>query len=211
MVTVMTGMMLLIPQLHATRHVSSWPILRELSPVIYCIAGILLAGAGINTQTAYRAVTGFHRSMFFTLSLPISRKRLFSVRAGLGAIETCVFVVIVAVWMLCSAPGPLSALQVIEFVMRVVICTLAVYALFAFLATFLDDMWRINAGIFGLLAAWMLQSRFPYAAGFNPLAGISLFPYPLTAAMPWPPVITSGAAIAVFTWSSFLVLQRKEF
>ena len=81
----------------------------------------------------------------------------------------------------------------------------------AFLATILDDVWRINAGVFGLVAMWMLQTRFPHAADFNPFAGMSLFSYPLTAAMPWAPVLTSVVAIAVLTWSSFLVLERKEY
>jgi hypothetical protein len=149
--------------------------------------------------------------MLFTLSLPISRNRLFSVRAGLGAVLTGLFVLIIDAATLYSAPDHYSTIQATEFVIRTMICTLSVYALFAFLATFLDDMWRMNAGIVVGGIAWMLQVTFPLAACFGPLAGLSLFSYPLTSTMAWQPVITSAVAIAVLTWSSVLVLQRKEY
>jgi hypothetical protein len=206
----MSGIMLVLPSL-GTRHPSLWQMLRMFSPMLGCLAAIMLAGAGINTQTVYRTTSGFHKSMFFTLSLPIPRRRLFSVRAGLGAIEACFFVGFFAVATLGTAPVSVSALQAIEFVSRVVICTLGVYALFAFLATFLDDMWRASVGVFGLIATLMLQSRYPHATAFNLLAGVSMSSNPLTAATPWAAVITSGVAIVVFACSSIFVLDRKEY
>ena len=192
-------------------HVSSWQIFRLTSPVLCCLAAVFLAGAGVNTQNVYSATSGFHQSMLFTLSLPISRNRLFLVRAGLGAVLTSSFVLIIDAAMLYSAPDHYSISQATEFVVRTLICTLSVYALFAFLATFLDDMWRMNAGMIAGGIAWTLQVSFPKAAGFNPLAGLSLYSYPLASGMPWPPVITSVVAIAVLTYGSFLVLQHKQY
>jgi hypothetical protein len=193
------------------RHVSSWQIFRLTSPILCCLAAVFLAGAGVNTQNVYSAASGFHQSMHFTLSLPISRNRLFSVRAGLGAVLTGLFVLIIDAATLYSAPDHPSTMQATEFVVRTMICTMSVYALFAFLATFLDDMWRMNAGIVVGGIAWVLQITFPRAAGFGPLAGLSLFSNPLRSTMAWQPVITSAVAIAVLTWSSVLVLQRKEY
>jgi hypothetical protein len=192
-------------------HVSSWQILRLTSPVLCCLAAVFLAGAGVNTQNVYSATAGFHQSMLFTLSLPISRNRLFSVRAGLGALLTSLFVIIIDAAVLYSAPDHNSITQATEFVIRTLICTLSIYSLFAFLATFLDDMWRMNAGMIAGGIAWTLQVSFPRTAGFSPLAGLSLYSYPLTSAMPWQPVVTSAVVIAVLTYGSVLVLQHKEY
>ena len=48
---------------------------------------INLAGDGIRTHPAFRATRGLHGSLYFTLSLPVSRLRLFAVRAGIGLLE----------------------------------------------------------------------------------------------------------------------------
>lgn len=52
------------------------------------VASITLAGAGITTQSPFRRNRGLHESMYFTLSLPVSRFRLLAVRAGFGLLET---------------------------------------------------------------------------------------------------------------------------
>ncbi len=209
----MIGLMVL-PHLFDTRQGSQWQMwraLRAMSPLLYWFAAMFLSGAGINTQTVYRTTAGFHKSMLFTLSLPVSRKQLFSVRAGLGAIETGLFVLVLAVTTLCAAPVPPSALQSIDFVVRVLLCALAVYAAFAFLATFLDDMWRTGVGVFSVFALLIVQARFPRMADFNPLSGMSLFTYPLSAAMPWAVVIAAAMACAIFAWLSIRILRWKEY
>jgi hypothetical protein len=210
LLTAMIGI-LLIPHLLDPRHGDLWKTLRSLSPMLCWFAAMFLAGAGVNTQTGFRNESGFHKSMLFTLSLPVSRGRLFSVRAGLGAIEACVFVLILAVATLCSAPGPLSASLCIDFVTPVLLCVLAVYALFAFLATFLDDMWRTGVGVFALFVLLIVQNRFPRVANFNPMSGMGLFSYPFSAAMPWAVVITSAAVCTIFIWLSILILRWKEY
>src|SRR5215475_9634998 len=47
-------------------------------------ASIMLAGAGIKTQLGgFRPSKGLHSSMYYTLSLPVTRTRLFGVRFSL--------------------------------------------------------------------------------------------------------------------------------
>jgi hypothetical protein len=75
------------------------------SALMYCFAAIYLAGSGINTQTFYSARSSFHGSMLFTLSLPVSRLRLFMVRAGLGAAETCFCICLMGALTLAWLPG----------------------------------------------------------------------------------------------------------
>src|SRR5260370_22586505 len=66
------------------------------------MAAILLAGAGIKTQPGgVRPSKGLHGSMYYTLSLPVTRIRLFSVRVSLGMAETAAIHVLAccAVWL----------------------------------------------------------------------------------------------------------------
>jgi len=67
-----------------------WMGIQLGSVLLYIFTAIYLAGSGINSQTLYAATTGFHGSMLFTLSLPISRRRLLFARAGLGALLTLI-------------------------------------------------------------------------------------------------------------------------
>src|SRR5882724_8135331 len=66
------------------------------------MAAVMLAGAGIKTQPGgFRPSKGLHGSMYYTLSLPVTRSRLFSVRVSLGLAETAVIHIIAcrAAWV----------------------------------------------------------------------------------------------------------------
>src|ERR1019366_1191883 len=53
----------------------------------YSIIPVMLAGSGIKTQADLQPRKGLHGSIYFTLSLQVSRFRLFATRAGLGMLE----------------------------------------------------------------------------------------------------------------------------
>lgn len=181
------------------------------SALLYMFAAIYLAGAGINTQTVYAATTGFNGSMLFTLSMPVSRRRLLMVRAGLGAILTGFLVAIVAGYTLLHQRGGASAFADMEYTVRAIACTAAVYALSVLMACVLDEMWQFMGGCLVWVAFFMLQSRFAVLSLLSPLRGMSLICYPLTAPMPWATVVASLAFAGVFLWASALVLQRRQY
>jgi hypothetical protein len=149
--------------------------------------------------------------MFFTLSLPVSRRRLLFVRAGLGALLTCILVGIMAGYILFQRPETTSALQALVYMTRVIVCTMAVYALSVLLACVLDEMWQFMAACIFWVAVFLLQSRIDLVSRVSPLRGMSLISYPLTAPMPWAPVTASLVMTGVLLWMSVAVLQRKEY
>ncbi|MGP8174692.1 MAG: hypothetical protein ACLP7O_09120 [Terracidiphilus sp.] len=181
------------------------------SVLLYIFAAIFLAGSGVNSQTTYAATSGFHGSMLFTLSLPVSRRRLLLVRAGLGAFLTGVLVAVMAGYTLFQRPGGARAFDALEYIARAIACTMAVYALSVLLACVLDEMWQFYAATFCWIAFYLLQSRFAVLAWLSPLRGMSLISYPVTAPMPWAPVVASLALAGVFLCTSALVLQRKQY
>jgi len=178
---------------------------------LYCFAALFLAGSGVNTQTTYAARQGIHGSMQFTLSLPVSRRRLFCVRAGLGAMETAVFVALLGGLALAVSPEALSTAQTLQYLGRAIVCVMSAYALSAMLACVLDDVWQFQGGFLILGAIWLLQSRSDLVAQFSPLSGMSLETYPATGPVPWAPIVTSVAVTAVLIFASVRVLQRKEY
>jgi hypothetical protein len=93
-----------------------WVAIHLGTVLLYIYAAIFLAGSGINTQTTYSATSGFHPSMLFTLSLPVSRRRLLLVRAGLGALQTSFLVAIMAGYTLFERPGTTPVLQFLAYV-----------------------------------------------------------------------------------------------
>lgn len=188
-----------------------WVGLALVSTLLNCFAAVYLGGAGVNTQTAYSAMQGFHGSMLFTLSLPVSRRRLFLVRAGLGALETGVFVAITTGATLIWRPEATSLAQALRYGIRAIVCTLAVYALSTLLACFLDEMWQVSGASLVLAAVWMLQTRNAVVSQLSPLRGMSLISYPLAAPMCWAPLLCALIATAVLLCASVLVLQRKEY
>lgn len=188
-----------------------WLGLQLGSALLYCFAALFLAGAGINSQTTYGAMSGFHGSMLFTLSLPVSRRRLFFVRAGLGAIETCVFVVMMAGLTLYWTPGAIDAAQVFQYGTRAIVCTMSVYAVSVLLACVLDEMWQFMGGCLYLSMVWLLQSRSDLVSQLSPLRGMSLMSYSAAAPIPWAPIAASVIIAAVSVCASVLVLQRKEY
>jgi hypothetical protein len=188
-----------------------WMAIHLGSVLLYIVAANFLAGSGVNSQTTYAATSGFHGSMLFTLSLPVSRRRLLLVRAGLGAVQTGVLVAIMAGYTLFQRPGGASAMQAVEYIARAIACTMAVYALSVLLACLLDEMWQFYAATFCWIAFYLLQSRFAVVSWLSPLRGMTLISYPLTAPMPWAPVVASLALAGALLCASMLVLQRKEY
>src|SRR5260370_40555582 len=120
------------------------------------MAAILLAGAGIKTQQGgLRPSKGLHGSMYYTLSLPVTRIRLFSVRVSLGLAETAGIHVLAccAVWLVRPAIRlNASPSDVFKHGVAAFFCVGALYSLGVFFATFLDDLYQTSASVFTLMA-----------------------------------------------------------
>jgi hypothetical protein len=188
-----------------------WMAIQLGSVLLYIFTPIFLAGSGINSQTTYTATSGFHGSMYFTLSLPVSRRRLLFARAGLGAVLTCILVVIMAGYILHLRPESTSALQALIYLTRTIVCTMAIYAFSVLLSCVLDEIWQVTGAFIFWTAVFLLQAKFDWVAQISPLRGMSLNCYPITAPMPWEAVLGSLALAVLLLWASVLVVQRKEY
>ena len=158
-------------------------------------AAILLAGAGVKTQLGgLQRSKGLHGSMYYTLSLPVKRTRLFSVRVSLGLAETAGILVLTwAALLLVHLDIPLHATQTNApilsdmFKQGVVTfcCVTAVYSLGVFFAAFLDDVYQHWATIFTVVGTIVILIRVPLPAWMQTFLVLSLASPLNTHTMPW--------------------------
>jgi hypothetical protein len=178
------------------------------------ITAVMLAGAGIATQSAFQQTKGLHGSTLFTLSLPVSRLRLLSIRAGLGWLELAgfAFAFCAGMW---AALAPLRATvlpgEMFRYAVTLVVCSAGLYSISVLLATFLDDIWRISGSMAVFGALWWIFNHAP------PLASVNIFRAmgegsPLVAhAMPWAAMAFSLCLGAILFFAALKVVQAREY
>jgi len=164
-------------------------------------AAFLLAGAGVKTQLGgLQRSKGLHGSMYYTLSLPVTRTRLFNVRVSLGLAETAVIQILTisAIWLVHAPPGPnatpsdmfkhvVVSLPSDMFKHEVVafFCVTAVYSLGVFFATFLDEVYQHWATVFTVVGTIVILSRVPLPAWMQNFLVVSQASPLNTHTMPW--------------------------
>lgn len=153
------------------------------------LAALLLAGAGVKTQLGgLQRSKGLHGSMYYTLSLPVKRTRLFNVRVSLGLAETAGILVLTwsALWLVNPAIR-LSATPFDMFKQGVVtfFCVTVVYSLGVFFAAFLDDVYQHWATIFTVVGTFVILNRVPLPASMHAFLVLSLASPLNTHTLPW--------------------------
>jgi hypothetical protein len=153
------------------------------------LAALLLAGAGVKTQLGgLQRSKGLHGSMYYTLSLPVKRTRLFNVRVSLGLAETAGILVLTwsAIWLVHPAIR-LSAIASDMFKQGVVtfFCVTVVYSLGVFFAAFLDDVYQHWATIFTVVGTFVILNRVPLPASMQAFLVLSLASPLNTHTLPW--------------------------
>ena len=179
---------------------------------LYCsIVPLFLAGSGIKTQST-RMKKGLHGSMYFTLSLPVSRFRLFATRVGLGMLETIVILAIATCALRIAAIGPedhVSRSDLFAFWVTLSLCTSAIYFLGVLLSTFLDEPVRNVVSMFAVVVLYGLLSKVPLLAPVNIFRAMvsPLF----THALPWASIGISLGAAAILGLAALRVVQTREY
>lgn len=174
-----------------------------------------LAGAGINTQPSFQATKGLHGSTLFTLSLPVSRLRLLTVRASIGWLEMAgaILTWCYGCWFLLPVVrGSVSAGDMLEYVVALIVCASSLYFLSVLLGAFLDDQWRMWITLMASAALWMLCSFVRLPDSVNVVRAIMGESSPLVAhTLPWMAMMFSFVLAAVFSLAALKVVQMREY
>jgi hypothetical protein len=174
-----------------------------------------LAGAGINTQPSLQAVKGLHESTLFTLSLPVSRLRLLAVRASLGWLEMAggILAWCYGGWfVLPVVRGSVSAVDMLEYVVALIVCASSLYFLSVLLGAFLDDQWRMWVTLMASGMIWMLCTFVRLPTSINVVRAAMGESSPLVAhTMPWMAMLCSLVLTAIFFVAAVKVVQLREY
>jgi hypothetical protein len=183
-------------------------------PVLVVMIYSLLAGAGIATQPSLVASKGIHGSTLFTLTLPVSRLRLMSVRAAIGWLEGIgvIGVLCCALWLLSPAlrtmVGPGTMLQ---YAATLIACGSAIYFVSVLLGTFLDDQWRTWGTMLTSGGLWWLSMHTALPAFLDVFRGIGKGSPLITHTMPWNAILFSVLLAAVLFFAALKVLRAREY
>lgn len=172
--------------------------------VLFPVSAKILAGAGINAQTSMGMARGFHGSMSFLLSLPVSRARLLAVRAtaGAGFMLLLGLTTTAAFFALAPSRGLTYSLPaLLPSLGGILLVSAFFYAMAVLFTAIFDEFW---SGTLGLLILGMLLG---YSfAGPSPLSLLSLMESPTTG-----PVLGYTLASLAMLYAAYRVVESKEY
>ncbi len=180
----------------------------------YSIIPVMLAGSGIKTQMDIQARKGLHGSVYFTLSLPVSRLRLFATRAGLGMLEAAGVLAIApcAAWiMFPTLRTHITGADLFAYWVTVSVCTSAFYSVGVLLSTFMDDVWQNMTSMFGVMFLWGLLSRPFLPTSVNIFRAMGQSSPLFTHTFPWASMGLSLGAAALLCFAALRVVQTHEY
>jgi len=176
-----------------------------MSQMMVMLACGMLAGAGINTQPTFQAAKGLHGSTLFTLSLPVSRLRLLTVRACIGWLESVGFSAAFCCAMWFASPllrAKVAPFDLFKYALTLIVCSSAIYLLSVLLATFLDEIWRIWGTMIAAVALGWLSVHTYLPASFDFVRAIGKNSPLYTHTMPWSAMAFSLDMSATFFYDA---------
>ena len=151
-------------------------------------------------------------SALFTLSLPVTRRRLLGARAGAGLAQWLAISMIAPLSIPLLAPSIGERFSVVDALAHGA-CIFAGGALFfslaSFLSTLFGDIWRPMLIALGIACAVAIASlAVPQLAIFTVMNGESYF---RTGTMPWAGLLTSAVLSMALLYSAAETLERRDF
>ncbi len=175
---------------------------------------VYLAGTGIRTQSGFQAMQGLHGSMYYTLSLPVSRFRLLAVRAGCGLLETAAIDAIVmgSAWSLFPLVRANStSLDLLQLILSAIACTACFFFVSVLLASFLNESWQIFGSLFVVGVLRQATARLALPSSFNVFRfGGDASPL-ITHTLPWPAMAVSFVVSVILFLAALKVVQSREY
>lgn len=187
-------------------------VLLRLGAFLCFITAITLAGSGIQTASPRPGSDkGSEGSTLFTLSLPVTRTRLYAVRTVTGVLEMMALLTLFGfvIWLLV----PKLANQVaLGYFAVIVASSLAVYAISACLSTFCDEGWRFRGSGLVVAALFMLSTAGKLPRFINIFGGIGDVTSRLvTPQIHWDAVATACVLALLFFGAALLIIQRRDY
>jgi hypothetical protein len=181
--------------------------------IFWTVAGLMLAGSGVRTQsTNFQSVRGGHRSIYFTLSLPVTRLRWLAVRTAAGMFAVCAVVLITCVCLFLFLPAlRVPPVMALEYFLVILVCQSAFYSLSMFFSTFLDEVYQGWAGMAIVMSGGFYSMR----ASLPPLIDLFRAMGPespiVTHTIPWAALAGSIVISVLLFLASLKIVRTREY
>ena len=151
-------------------------------------------------------------SVLFTLALPVTRRRLMSVRMGAGLLQLLAIAMAPALLIPLFAPVIGQHYSVVDSLAHG-LCLFGVgavfYGLASFLSTMFGDIWRpLLVSIVIACVAAVFQLVAPELGIFRVMSGETYF---RTGALPWVGLVTSAVLASALLYGAADAIERKDF
>jgi hypothetical protein len=164
--------------------------LLNMFSLIWIFVSVMLAGTGIKTQSgsAFHPAKGLHGSMYFTLSLPVSRLRLLAMRSATGLLESAVIMLVVpcAAWMVVPPLRASASLtDALAYALTTFVCTLGFYFTSVLMALFFDGIWQAYGSVIVIGLLRWLSSLLPVPRSLDFFRAVGDSSPLITHVIPW--------------------------
>lgn len=185
-----------------------WQWFRQNLRDTWTLFAVMIGTGGLLSQASGGAA-------LFTLSMPVSRRRLLGVRAATGLAELGVLAIVPSLIVAALSPAIGETYSVVDTLVHVV-CLFVVGAVFFglafFLSTVFSDVWRpalIAAAIFYALS--FVEQITSGLSGRGVVAVMSGESYFRAGQIPWIGLLVSAAAALALIYGSFVNIERRDF
>jgi hypothetical protein len=188
-------------------------LLGSITAFIGPVGALMLAGSGINTQTTWGKTHGFHPSMYFLLSMPVTRERLLRVRAAMGLALTLLWLTLTVLGLTAveAASGRKADWAGVLLSLPNLFTGTVIFYMFAvWLTSFLDEFWAgtLSLTITGMLAGYGMAGG---PSWFNLATFMSASSLMNLDSLAWLQALTYFAASGVFYWLAYRTVANKEY
>ena len=183
-------------------------------PFFWILVPLIIAGAGINTETPFRVMKGVHGSTTFTLSLPVSRFRLFAARAVFGMMMTAGFILAVCgiAWLAFpEVKASVSLNDGVGYIATTLFTAFAIFGLSTLFATFLDQQMRVLACLGAIFVLRWLLAWTHAPEAFNIFRAAGEASPLITHVFPWTSVFLCFGLGTLFLLAAMKIIQLKEY
>lgn len=188
----------------------------QTSGTVYVLAfvALILGGSGIDTRPAFQGNRGIHESRLYTISLPVTRLRLLTVRASLGWFEMAMSIAIVcfgswiSFWPLREAVEPQ---QVLGFTIACLGCATGLYAVSMLLSSFLDGAWKFQIGVAVFALLWWLLRQFKIPVSVDAFWEMRDGSGVIAYTIPWTAMAISMGCAALLFFATLRIVRSREY
>jgi hypothetical protein len=173
---------------------------------------ISLGGSGVNSQAPLGFSEGVAGSTQFTISLPVSRLRLFAVRTAVGLVETAVVTAVTAFFVWALFPALRESTTPADFTrlaLTTILFLIAPYCAHAFFSTWADEPFSMAYAGFTVILLLLICHRL--TPGLDIISAFGQASPLQSHKLPWSQLTPSMISAVILSFAAVVVVRSREY